>query len=157
MKTITFLCYGNVCRSPVSEAVLRGMLKEAGITDITVNSMGTSDIGKQPRDGMMTRMAERDGYTMSGYSTFMSKEELMKSDLILVMTTEHLIAVQKLLPYDRWERIQLFNKYCFGLDEPVNDPSDMQESVYRNCYMHIVKGCRVIVQKEKDGKVDTFG
>lgn len=53
MKTITFICTGNVCRSPVSEAVLCGILKEAGVTDISVNSMGTSDISMQPRNAII--------------------------------------------------------------------------------------------------------
>lgn len=69
---------------------------------------------------------------MTGMSTFMSREELIKSDLILVMNTRRQIAVQQLLPYERWDRIHLFNRYCFGLDEPVNDPSFMPESVYRS-------------------------
>ena len=49
--SVLVVCLGNICRSPVGEAVLRNVAKERGI-DITVDSAGTSNyhIGEDPDD-----------------------------------------------------------------------------------------------------------
>lgn len=45
------VCLGNICRSPLGEAVLKHVAKERGLT-ITVDSAGTSSyhIGENPDD-----------------------------------------------------------------------------------------------------------
>ena len=41
---IMFVCYGNICRSPMAEFVFKRMLKERGLEDrFTVSSAATSD------------------------------------------------------------------------------------------------------------------
>ena len=46
MKVI-FVCLGNICRSPMAEAMFKKMVAEAGLTDqITIGSAGTSNIAE---------------------------------------------------------------------------------------------------------------
>lgn len=46
MKVI-FVCLGNICRSPMAEAMFKKMVAEAGLTDqITIDSAGTSNIAE---------------------------------------------------------------------------------------------------------------
>ncbi len=41
---ITVVCLGNICRSPIGEAVLRARIAEAGLADrVVVDSAGTGD------------------------------------------------------------------------------------------------------------------
>lgn len=41
---ITVVCLGNICRSPIGEAVIRARLEEAGLTGhVAVDSAGTGD------------------------------------------------------------------------------------------------------------------
>lgn len=149
--TVTFICTGNVCRSSLAAALLEKMVRLAGLEDIEVNSMGTADIGSQPRDPIMVRLAAARGYELTGTSTHMTREALLDADLILVITYTHLLEVQNQLPYYRWGRIRLFNDYCFGHDHPVEDPSYMPDAVYTKTFEHLEKGCRVIVEKLKEG------
>ena len=151
---ICFVCSGNVCRSITAEILLRQMIIEQGLNDVSVFSMGTSNIGQQPCDGMMARIAMSYGYEMTGASTFMSKEALMEADLILVMTYTHMMEVRNILPHYRWGAIRLFNEYCFGKDIPVNDPSFMPEPVYRQTFLWLQKGCRVIIDRLKTNSLD---
>lgn len=151
---ICFVCSGNVCRSITAEILLRQMIIEQGLNDVSVFSMGTSNIGQQPCDGMMARIAMSYGYEMTGTSTFMSKDTLMEADLILVMTYTHMMEVRNILPHYRWGAIRLFNDYCFGKDIPVNDPSFMPEPVYRQTFLWLQKGCRVIIDRLKTNSLD---
>lgn len=49
MKSILFVCLGNICRSPIAEGVARALIEEGG-QGITVDSAGTSSwhIGEPP-------------------------------------------------------------------------------------------------------------
>ena len=48
MKVI-FACLGNICRSPMAEAMFKKIVAEAGVADqITVDLTGTSNIAEGP-------------------------------------------------------------------------------------------------------------
>jgi protein-tyrosine phosphatase len=51
---VLFVCLGNICRSPMAEAVFQQMVNEAGLAnEITVDSVGTGDyhIGEPAHNG----------------------------------------------------------------------------------------------------------
>ena len=147
MKQITFVCTGNVCRSAAAEAVLKRMLADRNVTGVTVNSVGMLNLCGADRDGLMSRIAARNGYVMDGKSTFRSREVFRSADLILVMTHTHKLEVQNLLPREQWHKIRLFIEYSFGMDESLADPSGMPEDVYMLAWTLIEKGCKVIADK----------
>ncbi|GAB6990057.1 low molecular weight protein-tyrosine-phosphatase [Paenibacillus pini] len=54
MISVLFVCLGNICRSPMAEAVFRNKVACAGLdAEITTDSAGTGDwhIGKDPHEG----------------------------------------------------------------------------------------------------------
>jgi len=42
MKKIIFVCLGNICRSPLAEGVAKDEIKKRGLTNIIIDSAGTS-------------------------------------------------------------------------------------------------------------------
>ena len=144
---ILFICTGNACRSAAAEAVLRKLLRDAGVDDITVASAGTLEWGSNPRDAVMARIAGEHGYTMEGTTQCMTREILNAAELILVMTPSHREEVTRLLDYSHWSRVRLFMDYCFGKEAPLIDPTYCPEVIYREVFSAIERGCRVIVEK----------
>ncbi|XP_036943082.1 low molecular weight phosphotyrosine protein phosphatase isoform X3 [Acanthopagrus latus] len=52
-KSVLFVCLGNICRSPIAEAVFRKMATEAGVVDnwrIDSAATSTYEIGNSPDD-----------------------------------------------------------------------------------------------------------
>ncbi|MCC3381127.1 low molecular weight protein-tyrosine-phosphatase [Paenibacillus farraposensis] len=59
MINVLFVCLGNICRSPMGEAVLRHKAQERGLgAQIRVDSAGTGDwhIGKPPHEGTLKQL-----------------------------------------------------------------------------------------------------
>ncbi|MCE3398439.1 protein-tyrosine-phosphatase, partial [Staphylococcus aureus] len=53
MVDVAFVCLGNICRSPMAEAIMRQRLQDRGISGITVHSRGTGrwNLGEPPHEG----------------------------------------------------------------------------------------------------------
>ncbi|MHD0397334.1 low molecular weight protein-tyrosine-phosphatase [Staphylococcus simulans] len=53
MTTVAFVCLGNICRSPMAEAIMKQRLKDRDIKGIEVVSRGTGswNLGQTPHEG----------------------------------------------------------------------------------------------------------
>lgn len=146
---ICFVCTGNACRSPFAECVMKKQLVDAGIDGFEVYSLGTLNWGENPRDATMVAVAKELGYELGGTTMVMTHERLMEADVIIVFDEHHRNAITRVLDYNHWDRIVLFNKIAFDEDGNVADPHFQTETVYRNVAEHIEKGCRRLVEKFK--------
>ena len=108
---VCLVCLGNICRSPMAEAVLRASLAEAGLgAAVTVDSAGTGDwhighpMNPQARSALGTR-----GYDGSAHRARQIRGAwLADRDLVLAMDAANLAALRQLAePADR-DRIRLF-------------------------------------------------
>lgn len=60
---VLFVCLGNICRSPMAEAIFQQLVDEAGLTDkIHIDSAGTGSwhIGEKPHPGTRRILAEHE-------------------------------------------------------------------------------------------------
>ena len=130
---ITVVCWGNICRSPMAEFLLREALEEAGLGDrVVVDSAGTSSEelgnGMHPRTVAVLR---RNGHVDSGWSRHVARRfdasEFDDVDLVLPVDHEHAHRLQR-LARDEQERsrIRLFRSFDpaaveageLGMDDP---------------------------------------
>lgn len=91
---ILVVCTGNVCRSPMAEALLRHHL-EAADFQIPVSSAGTIGWNSSgPTDHTLTALAER-GVVLEGHiSRRMNASLIAPASLVLAMTNDHADAVR---------------------------------------------------------------
>ncbi len=144
---IVFVCTGNACRSVSAEARLKKIIADNKIHGVEVFSCGTNVHGYIERDEIMCHIADEKGYTMGGIAVQATEELLNSADRIIVMTKLHHEEVTRLLNYDHWDRIVLFNEFCFGDASDLHDPHFQTEYVYGNCFDSIERGCQAIIKK----------
>lgn len=99
MIKVLFVCLGNICRSPMAEAIFRDMVKREGLDAyIEVDSAGTGDwhVGKPPHEGTR-RLLDSKQISYAGLvARQLTKEDLSTFDYILAMDENNLAHILKL-------------------------------------------------------------
>lgn len=96
---ITVVCLGNICRSPIGEAVLRDRLAEAGLADqVVVDSAGTGDwhLG-YPADPRAAATLEAAGYRIDHVSRQIGPHWMDGIHLLLAMDEANYADLQDML------------------------------------------------------------
>jgi len=140
---ILFVCLGNICRSPTAEAVMRGLVAEAGLEDeIEVESAGTGDwhVGYPPDDRSVVAAAER-GVELTGEARQVARGDFDGFDLLIAMDRQNERDLIRMARSDEdREKVRLLRSYADGeLDVP--DPyyggedgfAEVVEIVERSC------------------------
>ena len=124
MRSILFVCTGNICRSPTAEGVLRHKAAEAGLA-LEIDSAGLAHyhIGDPP-DGRAIRQAAAQGYDLSEQrARAVAPDDFERFDLLLGMDRGHVSGLGRMAPAGRAERVRLFLDFAPGLEgRDVPDP-----------------------------------
>jgi len=128
---ILFVCTGNTCRSALAEALARKVIIERGLSDVDVQSAGTSAWDGAPAsDGALLVGMER-GLDLSQHRSQMLTRELVeKADLVLAMGPHHLERIEAVGGGGRSFLITDYASYGSNA-RPVTDPIGGELDVYR--------------------------
>lgn len=124
---VTFVCTGNICRSPMAEHVLRGRLGREGLgARVEVDSSGTGGwhVG-DPADHRAVRVLRRHGYTSGHRARRFRPEWFDGYDLVLALDTGHLQQLRRLARGPRdLEKLRLLRSFdpAAGTRLDVPDP-----------------------------------
>ena len=89
---VLFVCLGNICRSPLAEAVFRHEVERRGVGHLfEIDSAGTSGYHNgAPPDRRSTETAQRRGITLAGQSRKLTRDDLRRYDWVIAMDAENL-------------------------------------------------------------------
>src|SRR5213596_475189 len=141
MRTILFVCTGNVCRSPMAEGLFRQAVKGRG--DFCVLSAGVGAIDGQPPSAYAVQALRELGIDISQQRSRMLTAELVsQADYIFGMTHGHVDAINLLYP-QAVEKTFLLREFDDTLDvfeKDISDPIGGSLEVYLECRDQIEQG-----------------
>jgi protein-tyrosine phosphatase len=91
MVRVLFVCLGNICRSPMAEAVFAHKVREAGLEDaIEADSAGTGHwhVGEPPHSGTR-RILAREGIAYAGRARLIAPADFDRFDYIVAMDRQN--------------------------------------------------------------------
>lgn len=153
MINVLFVCYGNICRSPVAEGVFRMLVEEAELsTFISCDSAGTASyhIGQLP-DHRTRANALEHGLTLTHRARRMTGDDLAQFDYFVAMDEQNLEAIEKLnyrsTGLYTTDTIFLLREFDPDVsDEPnVPDPYYEGPEVFEEVYQIVLRCCRQLL------------
>jgi protein-tyrosine phosphatase len=148
MTRILFVCLGNICRSPTAEAVMRGLVAEAGLEDeIEIESAGTGDwhVGDAPDPRSVAAAAER-GVELTGAARQVDRADFEGYDLLIAMDRSNRDDLRAMALDDEAEaKVKLLREYGDGKELDVPDPYYGGEDGFAEVVEIVDRSCRALL------------
>jgi protein-tyrosine phosphatase len=131
---VTFVCTGNICRSPMAEKMFADQLRRRGLGEmVRVTSAGTGDwhVGKFA-DHRATRVLHAHGYPTDHCAAQLDAEHLA-ADLVVALGRSHVRILRQLgVDAGRIRMLRSFDPrsgaYALDVDDPYyGDAQDFEE------------------------------
>jgi protein-tyrosine phosphatase len=148
---VMFVCTGNICRSPMAEAVFRQIVKDEGLQDrFEVASSGTGawHVGERPHYGTQAILKERDvPLEPAKRAQQLTRNHFETYDYVVAMDTLNVSDIARF-----GEAVPLLLSFA-----PESTPDDVPDPYYVGGFDYVfdlvTTGCRGLLQhiREKEG------
>lgn len=152
---VTFVCSGNICRSPMGDVILSRLLEEAGLADaVRVDSAGTGDwhVGGGADARTLTALALH-GYDGAAHvARQFVPDWFAERDLVLAADEGHLRQLRSWAPTDQdREKVRLMREFdpqavAAGTLE-VDDPWYGDADDFERCFREVERSCRGVLDR----------
>jgi len=133
MPRILIVCTGNVCRSPMAQALLKRRLEQEGLSDWVVESAGTWALTGAPASRYALQLMAERGLDLADHrARELNGSMLEQADLVLVMTGNHSEALRQEFP-GQAEKIHMLSQMKDGQRIDVEDPYGGSLERYQAC------------------------
>ncbi|APX93264.1 phosphotyrosine protein phosphatase [Halomonas sp. 1513] len=134
-ERILVVCTGNICRSPVGEALLRQQLPAKQVSSAGLGALVGHGVEPQAR-----QLAEAEGLDVSAHQARqLTVEMLQQHDLILVMSDGQRLAVGEMLPA-AMGKTMLFGRWLGGAQgEDIPDPYRKSPEVFQHVHQLLTR------------------
>ena len=146
MKKILFVCLGNICRSPMAEAVMEHLASEAGRADefmIASAAVSNEEWGNPiyPPAAAVLRF-HKIAYDRQRTARQMKASDYQEYDLIIAMDEANIRGVRHIAGGDPDGKVHLLLDYA-GEHRNVADPWYTRD--FETAFNDILKGCRALI------------
>jgi glycine hydroxymethyltransferase len=154
MKTILFVCTGNLCRSPMAEGILRQSIQGRGMYRVLSAGLGACD--GQPPSPYAVQAVKELGIDISYLRSRMLTPELVEqADYIFGMTHSHVETVMMLYPQaaEKTFLLREFDETLDQFEKDISDPIGGSYDVYLTCRDQIEQGIVSLLRFIEKGAV----
>jgi protein-tyrosine phosphatase len=123
VKSVLFVCLGNICRSPTAQGVFAQKAQQRGIK-VHVDSAGTAGFHKGAAPDKRSQLvAKARGYDLSSLKCRkVDDDDFEKFDYIIAMDNANIRELMKKCPEELHGKISSFMSYCVSPFSEVPDP-----------------------------------
>lgn len=149
MIRILFVCLGNICRSPMAEAVFRHQIKEQQLErQIEVDSAGTSNwhIGKRPHEGTLGKLEELMISSVGMQGRQLIREDFESFEYIVGMDASNIDNIRMMLNEPNHPKIFRFLDLT---DHQKDVPDPYFTGDFDETYALVEEGCQALLAKIK--------
>src|SRR5690348_3499598 len=153
MKTVLFICTGNVCRSPMAEGLFRQAVEGRG--EYRVLSAGLGALEGQPPSPYAVQAVKELGINISGQRSRMLTPDLVQAaDYIFGMTHSHIDTVMMLYPFaaEKTFLLREFDETLDQFEKDISDPIGGSYEIYLTCRDQIEQGIASILRYLEQGR-----
>lgn len=144
IRNILVVCVGNICRSPMAEALLKSALR--GQDGITVESAGLGALVGYPADDYALELMQEMGEDVSSHRARQIHPDMVTdADLVLVMEARHKRAIDDADPTARGKVHRLGE----WQDRDIDDPYRQDKAAFAEALEEIQEGVASWVEKIK--------
>jgi protein-tyrosine phosphatase len=130
VRHITFVCKGNLCRSPYAEAYARSLGMEA-------ESFGLSTVPGGPADETAMRIASERGLRLYAHRTRVwSSDALRRGSFVVVMEPWHGRRIAEVVSHHD-ATLNLLGQWCRPRRLSIKDPYGRPDDDFRACFVQI--------------------
>jgi protein-tyrosine phosphatase len=146
VRSVAFVCKGNLCRSPFAAALLaraRPVLR--------VTSYGIDCADDRPADPTGRSLVHEYGVDLDAHRTRRLDDDVMREvDLLLVMEAWQARAIERRWPAAR-DRVRVLGDFLPAPPFEIEDPWGQPEPMWRSAYQRIDASIARLVQRLEGG------
>lgn len=149
---ILFVCLGNICRSPLAEAILKHKIKDLDWkNEFVVDSCGTStyNLGDGP-DPRGIRCAHKRGVHMDHIARQITRKDTEFFDLIIAMDHSNLENIRRVAHENHRHKIRLMREFDPAGGGEVPDPYYGNEKDFDAVFEILDRSMDKLIQNLKD-------
>lgn len=153
---VLFVCSGNICRSPMAEALFVHLARERNVLDrFEVDSVGLHGYHEgEHADPRTRRMGAKHGIEVASIAREIRPADVARADLILAMDRGHQRELTRMSPAEHRHKIRLMRSYDRpGASPDVDDPYYGGMEGFERMYDVLEACCRNLLDAllESDG------
>jgi len=141
-KRLLFVCTGNICRSPLAEAIFRHRAEQSGrASDFEIDSAGTHGYHEgEPADARARRVGAARGVAVTSIAREVRDSDFRHFDLILAMDRGHLRELRGRCPAPLRDKLRLMREFGDPPGGDVPDPYYSDDGAFQEVF-DLLDGC----------------